>query len=368
VAIPVTCKCGKQFETNDANAGRLARCPDCGNELIIPAAAAGGGRETPYGVTVTGPGAIPGVVPRTSGRAIASLVLGLFSLVCCLFTGIPAIVLGSLGLVDIKEGRGAVTGKGMAISGIVLGSVGSTIVAIPIIIVLIALLLPAVQAAREAARRSQTVNNLKQVGVAETARRSQCMNNLKQIGIAMASYQSVHGVYPPATTTDPQGKPLLSWRVLLLPYLDQQALYQQFHLDEPWDGPHNKLLLSRIPPAFQCPSFPLTGTVDSTYQVLIGPGTMFEKAEGMKPEEVTDGASRTLLVVESDEPGPWSQPSDLTYTPGQPITGLGSKHPTGYNALFADGSVRFLKDAIDAATIEALATRNGGEMVETTEF
>jgi prepilin-type processing-associated H-X9-DG protein len=336
VPILVTCGCGKQFQTKDENAGRRARCPDCGRELIIPG---------PGGAGVVGdefaPASAPfkGGTPRTSGKAIASLVLGALSLVCTLFTGIPAIILGCLGLMDIEKSGGRRTGKGLAITGIVLGSFGSTMV------ILIALLLPAVQAAREAARRAQ------------------CVNNLKQMGLAMHNYHDTYGAFPPAATLDPEGQPLLSWRILLLPFLDEKALYDQFKLDEPWDSESNKPLLARMPRVYACPSFP-QGSVDSTpYQVLVGPGTLFEFPQGMRISGITDGTSNTLMVVESKAPVPWSRPSDLAYQPKAPVAGLGSFHPGGFNALFADGSVKFLKTSISPATLDAMITRNGNEVI-----
>ena len=346
--IQVTCKCGKQFETRDENAGRRARCPECGNELIIPT---GGGVSDMVDNPYVAPGKDPGPIlgePATSGKAIASLVLGIFSFSCSFFTGLPAIIFGSLGLGDIARSRGALKGKGMAIAGIVMGALGCSVV---VIAVLIALLLPAVQAAREAARRSQ------------------CVNNLKQIALAMHNYNSAFGVFPPAMTLDPEGKPLLSWRVLLLPYLEQNALYQKFKLDEPWDGPNNKALLAQIPNTYRCPSWPEgEKSENSIYQVLIGPGTLFEKAEGVSLAEVTDGTSNTLMVVESKAPVPWTQPSGLVYTPKSPIKGLGSAHPGGFNSALADGSVRFIKNSTGEDTIEALTTRAGGEVINASSY
>jgi prepilin-type processing-associated H-X9-DG protein len=342
VPILVTCACGKQFQTKDENAGLKARCPECGRELIVPKS------ENPYAAAELAgdlrPGFQPPQQPATSGKAIASLVLGLVSFACSILTGIPAIILGILGLQDIKLSRGALTGRGMATAGIVLGALSCTIIPI---MVLVALLLPAVQAAREAARRAQ------------------CVNNLKQIGLAMHNYQSTYGVFPPAAAVGPDGKPLLSWRVLILPYIEQDGLYQQFKLDEPWDSPNNKPLLERMPRSFTCPSFPGSETAPTTsiYQVLIGPGTLFDKAEGVSPSDIRDGTSNTLMVVESKAPVAWSQPSGLAYRPGTPIEGLGSVHPGGFNALFGDGSVRFLKTSVPSETINALATRNGGEVV-----
>src|ERR1700731_3796855 len=110
------------------------------------------------------------------------------------------------------------------------------LVVIAIIGVLIALLLPAVQSAREAARRAQ------------------CTNNLKQIGLAFHNYHSANNAFPRAAITDKQGKPVLSWRVAILPYIEQQELYKKFKRDEPWDSPHNKALLKEVPTTYVCPS------------------------------------------------------------------------------------------------------------------
>ncbi len=347
VPITVTCKCGKQFQTKDENAGRRARCPECGNELIIPESeGVDDFLDNPYLAPSKGSGSAS-LPPRTSGKAIASLVLGICSFMCNVFTGIPAVILGCLGLMDIERSRGAITGKGIAIAGIVTGGIGSTLIGG---MVLIALLLPAVQAAREAARRSM------------------CVNNLKQIALAMHNYESANGVLPPATTFDAEGKPLLSWRVLLLPYVEENALYQQFKLDEPWDSPSNKPLLAKLPKVYQCPSSSQIGSDKTIYQVLIGPGTLFEKAEGIPFNEVTDGLSNTLMVMESKAPSPWTQPSGLVRTPKTPIKGLGSAHPGGFNAALADGSVQFIKSSIAPQTLEALATRNGGEVIPATAY
>jgi prepilin-type processing-associated H-X9-DG protein len=295
--------------------------------------------DSPYLAPVKDAGPAYGEPPRTSGMAIASLVLGICSFFCTVITGIPAIILGCISLSTIGRSRGAVTGQGLAIAGIVTGGLGCAL-----ILVSVALLFPAVQAAREAARRAQ------------------CVNNLKQISLAMLNYNSANGVFPPAVTVDPMGKPLLSWRVLLLPYMEQDQLYKQFKLDEPWDSPSNKPLVAQMPKVYECPSWtepPGSGT--SIYQVLIGPGTLFEKAEGIPLSDVADGPSNTLMVVETRAPIPWTQPSGLEYAPKSPIKGLGSKHPGGFNAAFGDGSVHFIKDSIAESTLEALVTRNGGE-------
>jgi hypothetical protein len=218
--------------------------------------------------------------------------------------------------------------------------------------VLIALLLPAVQSAREAARRAQ------------------CVNNLKQIGLAMHNYHQANGALPKPAITDKDGKPLLSWRVAILPYIEQQGLYNRFKLDEPWDSPHNRELIKEIPPTYVCPSRPQTEPGLTTYRAFVGPGALFENGKATGFQDVTDGLSNTLMVVESQEAVPWTKPDDLTFDPAAPpsLYGAGSLHPGGFNVLISDGSVRFFKLTISPQVFKALITRAGGEVVQADSF
>jgi len=336
VAIFVRCECGKEFQTRDENAGRRARCPGCQRELIVPQPKLPPEGEFAYLEEFR--------APRTSGKAIASLVLGICSFVTCVLTAIPAIILGILGLTDINDPKKNVRGQGMAIAGIVLG--GINLLSIP---VLIALLLPAVQAAREAARRAQ------------------CTNNLKRIALAMYNYDSEHGNFPPAAAYGADGKPLLSWRVLILPYLEEDSLYRQFHLDEPWDSPHNKPLGDRMPSVFRCPSELIPDGL-TTYVVVVDPHSIFTGTPpGVSLGAVTDGTANTLTVVEAVSPVRWSKPEDLSLASSAPALGMGSKHPGGFDAAMADGSVRFIRSStanpISPQELKALVTRDGGERV-----
>jgi prepilin-type processing-associated H-X9-DG protein len=344
MAIPVRCECGKELLAKDEYAGRQTQCPECGRTLVIPG-------ENPYAKpTAVGdlgpdwePGAYKGEPPTTSGKAVASLVLGLLSLCLMFITGIPAIILGAMGLGEIGRSRGRLTGRGMAITGIVTGGLGT-------VCIMPALLLPAFQSASGAARRSQ------------------CVNNLKQIGLAMHNFHDQKGHFPTAAITDEDGKPLLSWRVAILPYIDQGALYSRFKLDEPWDSPHNQALLSMMPSVYKCPSDPgLDGTFTTTYQAIAGPGAMFDGNQKISIAQVIDGTSVTLMVAESNIPVPWTKPDDLPHPPGTPWP-FGSKHPGGFNALFVDGSVRFLRSTIVPAALGALVTRAGQEVVNGGEF
>src|SRR5947208_12647542 len=117
-------------------------------------------------------------------------------------------------------------------------------------------------------------------------------NNLKQIAIAMHIYHDQHQGLPTAAIYSADGKPLLSWRVLLLPYLEQDALYKQFHLDEPWDSAHNRKLLARVPPIYVAPGE--KETTDTHYLGFAGKGAFFEGKKGVGITDITDGTSNTL--------------------------------------------------------------------------
>ena len=170
------------------------------------------------------------------------------------------------------------------------------------------------------------------------------MNNQKQIAIAMHNYLSAFDTYPPAAKCDASGKPLLSWRVLILPYLEHTALYNQFHLDEPWDSPNNRPLVDRMPDVFKCPSNPQLNPGETAYEVVVDPSSMFTgEPTGVPLSGVTDGTANTLTVVEAASPVPWSKPQDLSLESPDPLVGMGSKHPGGFNASMADGSIRFFK-------------------------
>lgn len=333
MAILVTCNCGQRFQTSDQNAGRRARCPECGTELVVP---------KPNLISFDAPVDLEPVETITSGKAIASLVLGLLSFFCSLVAGIPAIILGLIGLGEIRASKGRVTGSGMATMGVVLGSVGTALMGPA---VLIALLLPAVQSAREAARRAQ------------------CTNNEKQLALAIHNYISTYNQFPPAAITDSQGQPLLSWRVAILPFVEEQQLYNEFHLDEPWDSPHNIALLPRMPQCLKCPSEPLApGTTN--YLVFVTPASLFPgSTTPVRLQDVVDGTSNTIMIAESATPVPWTSPRELTGDLTIPTAGVGSKHPGGANVAMGDGSVRFLKKTTLSSILSALISRNGGEVV-----
>ena len=197
----------------------------------------------------------------------------------------------------------------------------------------------------------------------QAVRRVMCVNNLKQIGLALANYEDVYGAYPPRVSRDRQGRPLLSWWVALLPYLEQDELYAKFHLDEPWDGPHNRALIDQIPRIYACPGQAAWSRKQTLYQVLDGPGTFLDPAKPTRRDEISDGPDKTLAVVETFSPVAWTGPGDIDSRRDRPFPGRETTHPGGFNASLVDGSVRFLKNTIAARIWDALGTRAGGEVI-----
>ena len=206
----------------------------------------------------------------------------------------------------------------------------------------------------------------------EAARRSQCVNSLKQIGLAMHNYHSAHNAFPAAYSAGPDGKPLLSWRVHILPYLEQKALYDEFHLDESWDSPHNKGLVARMPPVYVCPSGGRAVAREgrTTYLTPRGPATSFPGARAIKIQEITDGTSNTILVVDAGDSAAvaWTKPDDWEVPADLAPRGPFGHHLAGTNFAFADGSVRFIKETVAPQILKALLTRDGGEVVSSDEY
>lgn len=211
-------------------------------------------------------------------------------------------------------------------------------------------------------------------GARGAARRTQCKNNLKQIGFALHNYHDAFGCYPPTYVADEEGRPIHSWRVLILPYLDQTPLYNQYRFDEPWDGPNNRKLHEAVVGVYRCPSDPpVSASADANcknYVAVVGPETIWPGSKSVKRSDITDGPSNTLAVVETANSGiHWMEPRDLHVlqmattinSPGG--QGMSSKHEGGAQGLFADGAVRFFSEKLSAATLRALLTIDGNESI-----
>jgi hypothetical protein len=196
------------------------------------------------------------------------------------------------------------------------------------------------------------------------AERMRSANNLKQLMIALHLYHDVEGHFPVDSRTK-DGKPLLSWRVHVLPYVDQEDLYKQFKLDEPWDSDHNKKLIEKMPKVFRSPRQAEALKDRTTYLAPLGPGFVWDDPKGLPISKITDGTSNTIALVEADDDRAviWTKPEDITIDPKNPVAGLLGHYVEGFHAAMADGSVRFIKKSADAKTLWALFTRAGGESV-----
>jgi len=284
MSISFSCPhCGKQTVVADQFAGQTGPCSGCNKPITIPMASTMGGFP-------------PGPPARSSGG-------------------------GAMIWVAILVGAG--------FGGIVCCGI------------LTALLLPAVQASREAARRMQS------------------SNNLKQIAIAMHNYHDTFGQLPPAVVTDANGTPLYSGRVLLLPFMEQKALYDQFDKDKAWNSPENMAISQTSLKEFLDPSNPDNNPSRSDYVFVTGPGTAFEGNKSIRLADVTDGTSNTIGFVETKSgPSSWAEPVEYDASAGPIVKG---SHPGGPLVAFLDGSVQLITTQSAQQNSKALTSRSGGE-------
>ena len=360
--ISFSCSCGKVLAAEEKHAGMMITCPQCGKQCQVPGATANIQSTPPPTQQTTGqpyaPQGPPGDYPRrrpgpdaqtTSGMAVTAFVLGLLSFCVPVLLSLAAIICGIIGLT--QTGGGKQKGRGYAVTGLILGVF--TTLLMPA--VMIALLLPAVQKVREAAARQAS------------------SNNMKQIGLAVHSYNDSHGRLPTVATFQGNKKqPLLSWRVEILPYIEQMNLYKQFNHNEPWDSPHNKTLISQMPKTYYPPSADPKDLENGLtyYRVFCSEprpnalsSTMFSfgPRSAYKLTTMPDGTSNTLMVVEATEPVIWTKPEPLRFSPNGPLPSLGLPQNYYFLVGFGDGSVRsFRKNELDERTMRNMIQADDG--------
>ena len=198
----------------------------------------------------------------------------------------------------------------------------------------------------------------------------QSMNNLKQLALAMHMYHDKLKSFPPAAKCDNSGKPLLSWRVLILPYIAQGDLYNQFHLDEAWDSPHNKALIRQMPAVFRSPFSKLTDGTWTNYLLPVGSMAAFDGARLVAMSDIRDGTSNTIMILEADDSQAvvWTKPDDLNFDPKDPLKGLGHLVEGGFHTVLMDGSARRISNKITPELMKALVTPAGGEIIDMSRF
>jgi hypothetical protein len=277
--------CGKQFSVAEQYAGQTGPCAACGQPITIP---------LPAGMAPFAP----------------------------------------------QPGKGG--GVGVLVAVLAVGLVG----AVCVIGILIALLLPAVQAAREAARRMQA------------------SNHLKQLGLAVQNYHDTYNAFPPAVVRDENGKPLYSGRVLLLPFLEQKALYDAFDKDQAWDSPANMGITQTDLMVFIDPSAAKRMPGQTDFLFVVGKGTVLEPppTTGSRMMSIADGTSNTICMVEVKNSGiHWAEPRDLDIS--QPMSLPLGNHPNINLALFYDGHTTAITKNTSPQLIRDLATCAGGEEI-----
>jgi len=370
MAIEVRCPaCGAKYRVSDSAIGKTLRCKNaaCGERITVPEvvaeeddfagnldeAAADIGQPLPPPVRRSTPRPAPARVEEadsyargpatTSGLAITSLVLGLLSIGCSFLTGLAALITGIIALININQSRGQLKGTWMAVTGICCGCI------LPVLI-LIALLLPAVQAAREAARRVQS------------------KNNLKQIGLALQNYHDTFATFPPGAIADKAGREYHGWQTMLLPYVEAVTVYNRVDFNVPWNDAKNREPMQTQIASYLAPG--VNETQDAAGYGLshyAGNSELFRINRGFRISEITDGLSHTILAGEAaGNFQPWGHPGnardpangihagpDSFGRPGSPAAGI----------LMCDGSVRFFNNDVDPAVLKALATPAGGEVV-----
>lgn len=283
-----------------------------------------------------------GSKPEASWLASVSAVSAVIGIVVPLVFSILALVCGLIALVRIRNSKGRIGGEGRASFGASLGGVFTLLWAILIPVVI----LPALAAAR---------------GL-------ETMSNLKLIGSALYEFQSRNGRFPSAYIVDGNGKPMLSWRVSLLPYLDQESLYREFDLAQPWDSERNRPLIAKIPRIYQSP-FLWSNAKGATHVVaVVGPNAAWTESAPVNLDELVDGPHNTLWVVEyARDDIPWTQPADLksnemSFTINDSTKpSIGSASRNGASIVLVDGSVLSLPNDFSSELLKALINRRDGK-------
>ena len=200
---------------------------------------------------------------------------------------------------------------------------------------------------------------------------------MKMFGLALHNYHDTYGSFPPAYLADKNGRPMHSWRVLLLEFYGRSAIYERYRYSEAWNSPHNRALAEELPvgmswlvPMYHCPCDRDSDNLHTSFVVVTGRDTMYPGNGTRQIKEIADGTSNTIAMAEMAESGiHWMEPRDLdisemSFRVNDPRSkSIRSKHAGMAHALLADGSVRAIHEDIDPQVLRALLTIDGGELI-----
>ena len=254
---------------------------------------------------------------------------------------------------DGAASEGAAAGRSLRVLPMVI--VGGCALAAIVVCggLLVRMLMPSIESARQAASKTQ------------------CARNLQQIASAVFQYRVHYDTFPPASVADQTGKPAHSWRVLILPFLGHQALYDRYDFGQPWDSPGNLALVEMIPEVYRCPADSTGRGSETNYLMVVGPGTFSSITGPLRHDEMPDGPVSTLMLVETLNSGiVWTQPRDFDAEQSSMQInagaggGIASRHPGGANAAMGESSVEFLSEWTTPEDVRAMTTIDGGERLD----
>jgi hypothetical protein len=202
-------------------------------------------------------------------------------------------------------------------------------------------------------------------GIRTASNKDPFEEHLRTLAQALGKYHQKHGSYPPPAIYDREGRPVLSWRVALLPFLGEEPLYKSFKLDEPWDSLHNKRLLKRMPKALQDPTYSFGSPRGKTaIQVFAGENTVFEGKKGIRQSEV---ARPVILLAHlaNDVEVYWTKPADVSYASDKPLPDFYGKYGTRIPVLLTDGTYRAIEKSMDEKSVRALIERSAQRPAKT---
>lgn len=192
---------------------------------------------------------------------------------------------------------------------------------------------------------------------------AQRMNNMKQVLLALHNYHDAFGHLPPAIVIDKNSGVPRSWRVEILPFIEGAALYDQYKKDQPWDSEENKKILAQMPLIYRHPSQPAEATNTSIFAAY-GDGFVFQKDDkiGLKFQDIADGTSTTIAIVEAQAEIPWTKPEELSMDLSQGAPKSFGFDPNAFGVGLCDGSVQMITRTIEPQWLKGMFTRSGGEV------